>query len=92
MVLKKNRCTFVVHFNTNSFMKKFVFFFGLLYATTVFAQSKPNIILIVSDDHSYQTIGAYNNGATNATPAIDKLANEGVRFNKAFVTNSMCHG
>lgn len=80
----------MAHFNTNSFMKKFVFFFGLLYATTVFAQSKPNIILIVSDDHSYQTIGAYNNGATNATPAIDKLANEGVRFNKAFVTNSIC--
>ena len=72
-------------------MKKLLLFCGIIcYSTFGFAQSKPNIVLIVSDDHSYQTIGAYNNGQTDATPAIDKLAKEGVTFNKAFVTNSIC--
>lgn len=79
-----------LNFNTKSFMKKFIFFCGLLYATSLLSQDRPNIVLIVSDDHSYQTIGAYNKGVTDATPAIDKLAKEGVTFNKAFVTNSIC--
>ena len=71
-------------------MKRLLLLCGICCSTFGFAQSKPNIVLIVSDDHSYQTIGAYNNGQTDATPAIDKLAKEGVTFNKAFVTNSIC--
>lgn len=53
------------------------------------AQRKPNIVLIISDDHAYQAIGAY--GGKNArTPNIDRLAREGVKFNRAYVTNSIC--
>lgn len=53
------------------------------------AQQRPNIILILSDDHAYQTIGAY--GSTMMpTPGIDRIAKEGVLFNKAYVTNSIC--
>ncbi|KLT65804.1 sulfatase [Pedobacter sp. BMA] len=51
--------------------------------------NRPNIIFILSDDHAYQTVGAY--GAKIAkTPNIDRLAKQGVRFNNAVVTNAIC--
>ncbi len=50
---------------------------------------KPNIIFIMSDDHAYQAISAYNAGLLK-TPNIDLIANQGIKFNKAFVTNSIC--
>lgn len=49
---------------------------------------KPNILLIMSDDHAYQAISAYNNQLIS-TPNIDRLASEGVLFKNAFVTNSI---
>ncbi len=52
-------------------------------------QDRPNIIFIMSDDHAYQIISAYGHGL-NKTPNIDRLANEGVRFQNSFVTNSIC--
>jgi len=48
-----------------------------------------NIIYIMSDDHAYQAISAYGFGLNN-TPHIDKLAEKGMLFNRAFVTNSIC--
>lgn len=56
---------------------------------TAMAQRKPNIILIVSDDHAFQAIGAYG-GQDARTPNIDRIAREGVKFNRAYVTNSIC--
>jgi arylsulfatase A-like enzyme len=53
------------------------------------AKAQPNILFIMSDDHAYQAIGAYGS-VLNETPNIDRLANEGMRFDKAFVTNSIC--
>ncbi|MBI9061290.1 MAG: sulfatase [Marinilabiliaceae bacterium] len=53
------------------------------------SDSQPNIIFIMSDDHAYQAISAYGHDL-NHTPNIDRLANEGVLFNKGFVTNSIC--
>lgn len=50
---------------------------------------KPNIIFIMSDDHAYQAISAYHAGLLH-TPNIDLIANQGIKFNKAFVTNSIC--
>lgn len=54
--------------------------------------SKPNIIWIFSDDHSYQTIGAYGGQLQklNMTPNIDRIASEGMRFDRCYVTNSIC--
>jgi arylsulfatase A-like enzyme len=52
-------------------------------------QRKPNIILIVSDDHAYQAISAYNSNLIN-TPNIDRLGKEGVIMDRAYVTNSVC--
>lgn len=53
--------------------------------------SAPNIVYIMCDDHSYQTISAYGGelGKLAPTPNIDRLANEGILFQKAFVENSL---
>jgi len=49
----------------------------------------PNILLIIADDHAYQAIGAYGS-VLNETPNIDRIANAGIRFDRALVTNSIC--
>ena len=63
-----------------------------LVAAPFAAAEKPNIIWIFSDDHSYQTIGAYGGRLKelNVTPNIDRLANEGMRFDRCYVSNSIC--
>ena len=50
---------------------------------------RPNILFIMSDDHAYQAISAYDKTLTE-TPNIDRLANEGMLFSNACVTNSIC--
>lgn len=62
---------------------------SLVIAMDLPAQQRPNILLIVSDDHAYQAISAYGSKLTQ-TPAIDRIAKEGVLFKKAYVTNSIC--
>lgn len=54
--------------------------------------ARPNIVWIFSDDHSYQTIGAYGGRlrSLNPTPNIDRLAKEGMRFDRCYVGNSIC--
>ncbi len=52
-------------------------------------REKPNIIFIMSDDHAYQAISAYSNKLIQ-TPNIDRIAKEGIKFNNASVTNSIC--
>ncbi len=52
-------------------------------------EKRPNIVIIISDDHAYQAISAYGSKLTQ-TPGIDRIAKEGVIFNKAYVTNSIC--
>ena len=49
----------------------------------------PNIVFIMSDDHAFQAISAYGHELNN-TPNIDRIAQEGALFKKAFVTNSIC--
>jgi len=51
--------------------------------------ARPNIILIMSDDHAYQAISAYSNHLME-TPNIDRIAKEGILFSNACVTNSIC--
>ncbi len=52
------------------------------------AQKPMNILYIMSDDHSYQTISAYDTRFIE-TPNIDRIANEGVLFENSFVANSI---
>ena len=62
------------------------------YAQEAALDERPNVLFIMSDDHTAQAVGAY---ATllkdlNPTPTIDKLAAEGIRFDNAFCTNGIC--
>lgn len=50
---------------------------------------RPNIIFIFTDDHALQAISAYGS-VINQTPNIDRLAQEGMLFENALVTNSIC--
>ncbi|TDB62695.1 sulfatase family protein [Arundinibacter roseus] len=52
-------------------------------------RKRPNIVFIMSDDHAYQAISAYSNKLLQ-TPNIDRIANEGMLFSNACVTNSLC--
>jgi arylsulfatase A-like enzyme len=61
----------------------------LLLSSASFAQQRPNIIYIMSDDHDADAISAYNKTFVQ-TPNIDRLAKEGMLFKAAFVGNSIC--
>ncbi len=50
---------------------------------------RPNILFIMSDDHAYQAISAYSDKLIE-TPNIDRIAEEGILFTNASVTNSIC--
>ena len=51
--------------------------------------SRPNIVFIMTDDHASHAISAYGS-KINITPNIDRLAREGMRFDRCFVENSIC--
>lgn len=57
----------------------------------VFAQSSelPNIVFLISDDHSTPDLGCYGNSAIQ-TPHLDRLAAEGLRFDNGFVASPQC--
>src|SRR5262249_55318503 len=50
---------------------------------------RPNVVLIIADDMAWDDCGAYGNPRVK-TPNIDRLAREGMRFDRAFVTVSSC--
>jgi arylsulfatase A-like enzyme len=52
-------------------------------------RKRPNIVFIFADDHGYQAISAYGS-RVNRTPNIDRLAQEGMRFDRCVVPNSIC--
>lgn len=53
---------------------------------------KPNILYIMADDHTSQAFGVYGSrlASLDPTPNIDRLAKEGMLFENAFCTNSIC--
>ena len=63
--------------------------FGFLAAAFSRAETPPNIILIVSDDHGLDAMGAYGNPVIK-TPHMDQLAKDGVRFTQAYCTSASC--
>ncbi|WP_294600797.1 sulfatase [uncultured Rikenella sp.] len=54
-------------------------------------QKRPNIVYIMSDDHAVQAISAYGHPLSQVapTPNIDRIAAEGVRFDRAYCGNSV---
>jgi len=53
------------------------------------SQTPPNILLICSDQQRYDTLGASGNPHVR-TPALDRLAGEGVLFENCYVQNPVC--
>jgi len=70
-------------------MKKIPLFLVLLSGALFAKDERPNIIFIMSDDHAYQAISAYQDNLIQ-TPQIDRLAKEGMLFTNACVSNSIC--
>ena len=63
---------------------------SILFASMLPAASdRPNILFVFTDDHAYQAISAYGS-MINHTPHLDRIARDGMRFDRALVTNSIC--
>lgn len=79
-------------------MKKILAFYLLsalvFSADTIAAQNnkKPNILFIMSDDHTTQAFGVYGSrlATLNPTPVLDQLASEGMLFENCHSINSIC--
>ena len=56
---------------------------------TVASPKRPNVILIMTDNHGAWTLGCYGNKDIR-TPNIDRLAAEGTLFTRAFASNPVC--
>ena len=53
------------------------------------ATRTPNILFIMTDDHTTQAMSCYGS-RVNQTPNLDRIAKEGMRMDRVFVTNSIC--
>jgi arylsulfatase A-like enzyme len=77
-------------------MKWLAKFFGVcvLLPVSIFAAAapnRPNILFIMADDHAWQAVSAYGESRhLIQTPNLDRLANEGMRFDRCLVVNSLC--
>jgi arylsulfatase A len=62
----------------------------LLCSSVAAAESPPNLLLILADDLGYGDLRCYNDQAKIATPRIDRLAQQGVRFTDAHSPCTVC--
>jgi arylsulfatase A-like enzyme len=60
---------------------------GQLLATA--ADQPPNIVFVFTDDHAAHAMSCYGS-KVNHTPHLDRIAAEGMRFNRCYVTNALC--
>ena len=67
-------------------MLRALLFFAL--SSSLFAATKPNIVFVLSDDHSYPFIGCY--GTDMKTPNLDRFAAEGMKFHRMFTGAPQC--
>lgn len=66
---------------------RILFLLGLVFSVS--ATTRPNVLIIIADDCTYNDLPLY--GGQNArTPHIDKLASEGLTFNHAYLSEAMC--
>ncbi len=59
-------------------------------ATAEVAPKRPNIVVIVTDDHSYQTLGTCEKDSPMPYPHFHQLAKEGMVFDRSYCANSLC--
>ena len=62
---------------------------ALLMAGVAAADDRPNILLILTDDHGYADVG-FNGGKDVKTPNLDELAANGMTFSEAYVPHPFC--
>lgn len=61
----------------------------LALGVLVSAADKPNVLFLLSDDHSYPYLSCYGD-ANVRTPVLDKLAGEGIKFRRFFTSAPQC--
>ena len=71
-------------------MTRRIFNSTLIASTLVAVADKPNIVLVLCDDLGYGDVRAFYPEAKMATPRMDALANEGMRFTDAHSPSSVC--
>ncbi len=71
--------------NVRTVLASLLLFISLATAAT----PRPNIIVIVTDDHAQRAMSCYG-GDLLQTPHLDAIANHGMLFSNSFVTNSIC--
>lgn len=69
--------------------KTLILFILLVFNLTIWAQQKPNIIIIYADDLGYGDLSCYGMSKIS-TPNIDKLAKQGLQFSNAHSTSATC--
>jgi len=83
------------HMTRRGFVKSLTAGASVLAASATASESataenrRPNIVLIVGDDHGRGDLGCYGHPVIK-TPNLDRLATEGVRFTNAFCTTASC--
>ena len=70
-------------------LRLLVFSLVIIAPAAVAAAARPNIVMIVSDDHGRGDLGCYGNDVVR-TPHLDALAADGTRFTHAFCTTASC--
>jgi uncharacterized sulfatase len=65
-------------------------FFTPAIALQAAETKKPNIIVILTDDHGWADLGANGVDKNIRTPNVDQLAKDGVRFQRGYVTAPQC--
>ena len=61
----------------------------LILASRATAAEKPNVLFLLSDDHSYPFVSCYGD-ANVKTPTLDRLASEGMKFHRCFTAAPQC--
>ncbi|QEF97393.1 Choline-sulfatase [Stieleria maiorica] len=62
---------------------------AMFFAGSTHAAAPPNVLVILADDCTYNDLPMY--GGENAkTPNLDRLASQGLTFNRAFLSEAMC--
>ena len=73
--------------NTRGRVRAFITLLLALAGISAFAQSRPNIVLILADDYGLDCVGSYGSDQAAAlTPNIDRLAASGIRFTQCYST------
>ena len=83
----------LVRVRTVGFLLVVAFMVTVSAASFSAEQKQPNVLLVLSDDHSVPHVGCYGDGNTRRfgiTPNLDSFAKEGMRFDRAYTSAPQC--